>query len=608
MGVLPMGTVTFLFTDLERSTVLWEQQTGSMHRALARHDELMLAAIDAGGGLVIKRTGDGFHAVFGTAPSALAAAVGAQHALEGELWGTVSPLRARMGLHTGVAEQRGDDYYGRVLNEAARLMDAGHGGQILVSRTTWELVRDSLPEGCELIDLGEHRLRGVTCPMGVGQVAHPDLPRRFPPLRLTETRTQDLPVQLTSFVGRDVELEALEKMMLAEVRLLTLTGCGGCGKTRLGLELARRVSASSNRSACFVDLAPVSDARAVASTIAGALGLRDDGRRTLDQVVDHLADLETVLVLDNCEHLIAATADAAGALLTACATLTVIATSREALGVVGETPWRVPRLSVPEPGRHNPEELREFEAVRLFVDRASRANTAFTFSSDNAPDIAEVCARLDGIPLAIELAAARVRMLSVRQIRDGLSNRFQLLTGGARTAVPRQQTLRASVDWSVDLLGDGERRLLARLSVFAGGFTLGAARAVATGGSVGDDEVLDVLTGLVDRSLVQTDDDPWVMRYSLLETIREHAAEQLLIAGEVDAIRDRHAAFFLELAETAEPLLEGRDQIQWAAVLEQERANLRTSIHWAVARSGRRDRATTCSLPHLVLGDRLPSP
>ncbi len=373
--------------------------------------------------------------------------------------------------------------------------------------------------------------------------------------------------------------------MLAEVRLLTLTGSGGCGKTRLGLELARRFSVSAGRSACFVDLAPVSDARAVASTIAGALGLRDDGRRTLDQIVDHLADRETVLVLDNCEHLIAATADAVGVLLTACATLTVIATSREPLGVAGETPWRVPRLSVPERGRHNPEELREFEAVRLFVDRASKANTTFTFSAENAPDIAEVCARLDGIPLAIELAAARVRMLSVRQIREGLSDRFQLLTGGARTAMPRHQTLRASVDWSVDLLGDRERRLLARLSVFAGGFTLDAARGVATGGIVGEDDVLDLLTGLVDRSLVQTDDDPWVMRYHLLETIRDHAAEQLLTAGEVDAIRDRHAAFFLELAETTEPLLEGRDQLQWSAVLEQERANLRAAIHWSAARA-----------------------
>ena len=274
-----------------------------------------------------------------------------------------------MGLHTGVAEQRGDDYYGRVLNEAARLMDAGHGGQILVSRTTWELVRDALPEGCELIDLGEHRLRGVSRPMGVGQVAHPDLPRRFPPLRLPDAAGQDLPVQLSSFVGREAELESLEKL-LAEVRLLTLTGSGGCGKTRLGLELARRVSASTGQAACFVDLAPVSDARAVPSAMAGALGLRDDGRRTLDQIVDHLEDRETVLVVDNCEHVIAAAADAVGALLTACATVTVIATSREPLGVVGETPWRVPRLSVPEQGRRNPEELREFEAVRLFVDRA----------------------------------------------------------------------------------------------------------------------------------------------------------------------------------------------------------------------------------------------
>ena len=310
-----------------------------------------------------------FHAVFATAPAALAGAVGAQRALEGELWTTASPLRARMGLHTGVAEQRGDDYYGRVLNEAARLMDAGHGGQILVSRTTWELVRDALPEGCELIDLGEHRLRGVSRPMGVGQVVHRDLPRRFPPLRLPEVPGHDLPVQLSTFVGREAELDWLENV-LAEVRLLTLTGSGGCGKTRLGLELAGRVSASRDHGACFVDLAPVSDARAVPSAIAGALGLRDDGRRTLDQIADYLQDRDTVLVVDNCEHVIAAAADAVGALLMECATVIVVATSREPLGVAGETAWRVPGLSVPERGRRNPEELRGFEAVRLFVDRA----------------------------------------------------------------------------------------------------------------------------------------------------------------------------------------------------------------------------------------------
>ncbi len=540
-------------------------------------------AIGANGGHVIKRTGDGFHAVFATAPAALAAAVAAQHGLEGEPWGTVGPLRARMGLHTGVAEQRGDDYYGRVLNEAARLMDAGHGGQILVSRATWELVRDALPEGCEVIDLGEHRLRGVSRPMGVGQVAHRDFPRRFPPLRLSDGPGHDLPVQLTTFVGRVAELEVLGKV-LAEVRLLTLTGSGGCGKTRLGLELARRVSASRDQGACFVDLSPVSDARAVPSTIAGALGVRDDGRRTLDQIADHLQDRDSVLVVDNCEHVISAAAEAVEALLTRCASVTVIATSREPLGVAGEAPWRVPRLSVPERGRTNPEELREFEAVRLFVDRAVKANPGFTFSHENALDIAEVCARLDGIPLAIELAAAHVRMLSPVQIREGLSDRFHLLTGGARTAVPRHQTLRASVDWSVDLLGEDERRLLARLSVFVGGFTLDAALGVATGGSVRDDEVLDLLTGLVDRSLVQTDDDPSVVRYHLLETIREYAANQLLTAGEVDAVRDRHAAFFVALAETAEPHLEVRDQIHWTAVLEHERANLHAAIHWTAGR------------------------
>ena len=398
-------------------------------------------------------------------------------------------------------------------------------------------------------------------------------------MRLPEVRGYDLPVQLSTFVGREAELDWLEDV-LAEVRLLTLTGSGGCGKTRLGLELAGRVSASREHGACFVDLAPVSDARAVPSTIAGALGLRDDGRRTLDQIADYLQDRDTVLVVDNCEHVIAGAADAVGALLMECATVIVVATSREPLGVAGETAWRVPGLSVPERGRRNPEELRDFEAVQLFVDRAVKANPRFTFSAENASDVAEVCERLDGIPLAIELAAARVRMLSPRQIRAGLSDRFHLLTGGARTAVPRQQTLRASVDWSVDLLGEGERCLLARLSVFTGGFSLDAARGVATGGSVGDDQVLDLLSGLVDRSLVQTDDDPSVVRYRFLETIREYAAEQLAGRGDHEPLttRRRHRDYFLSLTEAAAPELHAFGALEWLDRLELEHDNIRSAL------------------------------
>jgi predicted ATPase/class 3 adenylate cyclase len=580
---LPTGTVTFLFTDLERSTQLWEEQPGAMQAALARHDELLVQAVEAHGGRVVKGTGDGLHAVFSTASEAVAAAVAAQRALALERWGSIGGLRARMGLHTGAAEQRGDDYFGPVLNRAARLMSAGHGGQILVSRATEGLVRDALPEGCELVNLGEYRLRDVPQSMGVAQVVHPDLPRVFPPLRSLDVPTRNLPVQLTTFVGREAELRSLEKV-LVEARLVTLTGSGGCGKTRLGLELARRVLESSDRGGWFVDLAPVSDRKAVPSTIASALGLRDDGRRVIDQLVDYLRDRDALLVVDNCEHLIAAAADAVEALLTRCPAVTVIATSREPLGVAGETTWRVPSLSVPERGHLNPEEVTEYEAVQLFVERARQANPAFTLTHQAAADIAEVCQHLDGIPLAIELAAARLRMMSPSQIRDGLADRFQLLTGGARTAIQRHQTLRASIDWSVDLLSPEERHLLARLSVFAGGFTLDAAQDVAAGSGIRATRILDLLTQLVDRSLVQPDEDLSVVRYHLLETIREYAAEQLVKAGEVDSIRDQHAAFFRSHAEAAEPHLEGHQQDAWADVLEQEWANLRGAIHWAATR------------------------
>jgi predicted ATPase len=402
-------------------------------------------------------------------------------------------------------------------------------------------------------------------------------------LRAPDASTYNLPVRLSSFVGREQELRTLEKMFL-DRRLLTLVGAGGAGKTRLAIELARRVVGSMDDGVWFIDLAPVSEAKAVPSMIVDVLGLRDDGRRPLDQTVDFLRDRRALLVFDNCEHLIAIAANAVRSLLSRCPAIAVIATSREPLGIEGETPWRVPSLSIPRRDDPSPEEARDSEAVQLFVERARQAQVDFALGSETLADIAEVCRRLDGIPLAIELAAARVRMMSVGQIREGLMQRFLLLTGGLRTASPRHQTLRASVDWSYDLLGAKERILLARLSVFAGRFTLDSARVVAAGGDVRDVEILDLLAGLVDRSLIQVAERGSLMRYYLLETIRDYAVEQLAKAGELETVRDRHAAFFRSLVETAEPHLEGREQDAWADLLEQERPDLRSAVRWAGVR------------------------
>lgn len=576
--MLPTGTVTFFFSDLEASTRLWEAHPESMRAALARHDALLREAVEAHGGAVVKKTGDGLHAAFASAVAAARAAVAVQQALQAEPWGDAGPLRARVALHTGEAELRDGDYYGPAVNRAARLMAAAHGGQILLSAATAALLHGK----AQLVDLGEHRLRDLAGAEHVFQLVSPGLRSDFPPIASLATHAHNLPVQLTSFVGRQREMAEVKRLLPA-ARLLTLTGPGGTGKTRLALQVAADLLGDFAGGAWLVELATLSDPSLVEQSVAAALGIHQQPGRPLDEVlVDYLRDKRLLLLLDNCEHLNDACARLADRLLRACPLLAIMVSSREALSIAGEVTFQVPSLQIPEPEEPlDAASLLEYEAIRLFVERAQAARPDFRLAGDNAPAVIQICRRLDGIPLAIELAAARIRVLPAGQIAARLNDRFRLLTGGSRTALPRQQTLQALVDWSWDLLPEPERVLLRRLSVFAGGWTLEAAEAVA-GSDATDREPLDVLEGLaqlVAKSLVVAGEEG---RYHFLETFRQYARDRLWEAGEGEALRDRHAGFFLALALEAEPHLTGRDMVSWLGRLDAERDNLRAALDWTL--------------------------
>jgi predicted ATPase/class 3 adenylate cyclase len=587
MASLPSGTVTFLFTDIEGSTTRWEHQPEAMRVALARHDMLVRAAIVEHHGHVVKTMGDAFHAAFSRAPDAVAAALDAQRRLQAEPWGVAGPVRVRMALHTGAAEERDGDYYGPTLNRAARLMSAGHGGQVLLSQATSELIRDGPPEGTSLRDLGEYRLKDLSRPEHVFQLISPDLPTEFPPLRSLDSLPNNLPRYLTSFVGREREIAEVGRL-LAATSLLTLVGTGGAGKTRLALQVAAGLLETYPDGVWLVELAALADPSLVQQAVASALGLREaTGRPPIAVLSDHLQHRQVLLVLDNCEHLVLACADLVDALLRACPELRVMATSREALGIAGETTWRVPSLLLPDP-RHTPtaDSLMAYAAVRLFIDRAVAASSGFAVTNENAPSIAQICQRLDGIPLAIELAAVRVKVLSAEQIAARLDDRFRLLTAGSRTALPRQQTLRALIDWSYDLLSEKERTLLGRLSVFAGGWDLDATEHVGTSDDLDAYDVLDLLAQLVDKSLVLADERAGAARYRLLETIRQYGAERLRAAGEEAVLRRRHRDWVLDLVIQQTARLGGAEQADALARLELEHDNIRSALDWCETEPG----------------------
>jgi class 3 adenylate cyclase len=484
---LPTGTVTFLLTDVEGSTKLWEDHPEEMRTALARHDGIASAIVAAHEGVVIKSRGEGdsLFTVFGRASDAVQAACALQQAFYSEAWPEETPIRVRMALHTGEADLRDGDYYGTTVNRCARLRAIGHGGQILLSQATESLVRDSLPEGATLRDAGAYVLKDLRrSAEQVFQLIHAGLPAVLSPLR--SLQPNNLPQQLTSFIGREKEIGEIRELM-GKTRLLTVTGAGGSGKTRLALEAAADLLLGEGDGAWLVELAPLSDPALTPQSVASTLGVREEpGRPVTETLVDHLRSKRVLILLDNCEHLLTACASLAETLLRNCPHVRILATSREGLGITGETTYRIPSLSVPDTkDAAKADSLARFEAVQLFMDRAQAAQPGFTLNDTNAPAVAQICVRLDGIPLAIELAAARVKAMSVDQIAARLDDRFRLLTGGSRTALPRQQTLRAMIDWSYDLLTEKEQVLLRRLSVFAGGWTLEAAEKVCADPPVG---------------------------------------------------------------------------------------------------------------------------
>lgn len=575
----PAAVTTFLFTDIEGSTRLWEQEPERMRAALSRHDLIARSAIEAHRGVLVKTTGDGVHAAFVNPFDALAASLQLQLGLAHIAGDTGIALKVRCGLHTGHGERRDNDFFGPAVNRAARIMSAAHGGQVLLSQAMAGQLRERVPAGVTLRDLGSVRLRDLASPERVFQVVHPQLRQEFPALRSLEATPNNLPQQVSSFVGRERELAEC-RQLLGRTRLLTLLGTGGLGKTRLSLQLAADLLDDFPDGVWFVELAPVVDVRLVPQAVASALGVKEDGGRPIiDALVRHVRERRLMLVLDNCEHLVRVCAELAKALLESGAQLKLLASSREPLQIAGEATYSVPALAAP--GRSVPvtaDALASYEAVRLFAERARAVQPAFRVTDQNASAIAEICRHLDGIPLALELAAARVRALSAENIAARIGDRFRLLSGGDRTALPRQQSLRALIDWSHDLLTAHERVLLRRLSIFAGGWTLDAAEGVCSGGEVQGEQVLDLLLRLVDKSLVVLEASG--ERYRMLETVRQYARDRLEDAREKKALRARHLAHYLAFAEKARPLLAGPEQGVWLARFDLERENFLAVHRW----------------------------
>jgi predicted ATPase/class 3 adenylate cyclase len=585
---LPTGTIIFLFTDIEGSTQLYEADPEKMADILARHHAILNQAIQSQDGHVFQIVGDAFCAAFNTAQDGLSAALAAQRELLAEHWPEGQTVRVRMGLHAGKADLDQENLIGGrytgygTLARTQRIMTAGHGGQILLSAVMSELLREELPAGVSLRDLGFHSLKGLAQPEHIFQVSSEELPDRFPPLATTGRIPTNLPARLTSFIGREKEIAEV-KGLLETARLVTLTGSGGVGKTRLGIQVAGDLLESFLDGVWLCELASINDPVQVPQAAARAIGLRAvNDKQVQYALAEYLSKKTCLIVLDNCEHLIDTCAKLSEALLQFAPKIRILASSREALGVPGERAYMVPPLSFPNAKTPTVSMLVAAEAARLFIERASTALPGFSVTESNAPAILQICRQLDGIPLAIELAAARVSVLQVEQIAARLSDAFRLLTGGSRTALPRQQTLLASISWSYELLSEAEQVLLQRLSVFAGGWTLEAAEEVCGHNPVVGEDVLDLLTLLVNKSLVVAERAQGAeTRYHFLETIRQFAHGRLLESGGGAAVREKHLAYYRALAESGEPELFGRGQLEWIARLEMEMDNFRAALDWA---------------------------
>jgi predicted ATPase/class 3 adenylate cyclase/Tfp pilus assembly protein PilF len=578
---LPSGTLTFGLTDIESSTRLWEEQPSAMEVAVPRHLELIATAVERHGGFLVRERGEGdsTFSVFTDATSALQAALDAQCALHAEPWPTEVGLRVRFALHTGEARYADGEYSAPEINRCARIRSLASGGQTLISERTWDLVREALPPGSTLKDLGTHRLRDLSRPERIAQLCHVELPDTFPALRSLDMVPHNLPIELTSFIGREAELNRLRKLVQTS-RMVTITGAGGLGKTRLALQLGAELIESYADGVWFADLAPVTDGRLVAGAACAALSLRDEpGRTALETLSSHLAGKQTLMIVDNCEHVVADAVELTGAILRGCPDVSIVATSRSTLNVTGAATWSLPPMQLPA-GGEPAEDLASYEAVRLFCERAALRNPDFALSHDNARHVLEICRRLEGIPLAVELAAAHANVLSPAEIARRLEDRFGLLTGGPDDD-PRHSALHSTLDWSYGLLDSAERLLLGRLAVFVGGFSLEAVESVCSGGGLGSEKVLDVLRGLVDSSLVLPVEAHDETRFGMLETVREYAMEQRAASHDDHPTEARHLAWVSEVAEWARR----RGSADEAIVLnklEREYDNIRAALSRSV--------------------------
>jgi predicted ATPase/class 3 adenylate cyclase len=583
----PTGTVTFLFSDIEGSTSRWDADREAMGAALQRHDAVVGAALRARGAYVFKQMGDSFCAAFPAAHDAVAAAISAQRALAEENFSDVGGLHVRIALHTGTSEERDGDYFGPTVNRVARLLAVAHGDQVILSGATAELAQGELPPGSGLRDLGLHRLKDLSQPERIYQLRGPGLRDEFPPLRSVDELPNNLPRQLTTFVGRDDVMSEVGDLLESHP-LVTLVGTGGAGKTRCAVQLAAELLDGQKDGVWIADLASVSDPTVVPNVVAQALGITEQPNRAIfESLLAYLKRKRLLLILDNCEHVIEQARHVAAAVLRECPDVRILATSREPLNIAGEASYRMPSLAVPSDASALVAQGAErYGAVQLFVDRALLSDRRFSFTAENAPHVAEICRRLDGIPLAIELAAARIKVLSPQQLAQRLDERFRVLTGGDRSALPRQQTMRALIDWSYDLLAEEERRLFRQTSIFAGGFTLESAAAVCADDDVDEFGVLDLLSSLVDKSLVQAEPTERGTRYRLLESTRQYAADKAAEAGERAPLARAHARAFLALAQRLDALWDTTPDRAWLAEIEPEMENFRAAIVWSLGSRG----------------------
>jgi predicted ATPase/class 3 adenylate cyclase len=577
----PTGTVTFLFTDVEGSTRLLHELGEQYSNTLDAHSTIIAFRVGEAGGLVVNTEGDAFFCVFSNAGDAVTAAVRMQRDLVDYVWPTNGEFRVRMGIHTGEGTLGARDYVGVDVNRAARISAAGHGRQILVSAETFALVGRKLSGGVSMRDLGEHQLKDLPQAEHLFQIVIPGLDDDFPALKSESSRSHNLPATLNTFVGRSQELLTISER-LGDSRLITLVGLGGTGKTRLAIEVGARELDRFPDGVWIAQFAAVSDSGGVEHSLAAALRLRErPGTVLVDMISDHLAEKSVLIIFDNCEHLLGACAQLAGRLLGTCPNVRILATSRQALGVSGEVVHQVPGLSVPSMARPN-EDFMASEAVELFVDRARERKEDFSLTIGTSVAVAQICRRLDGIPLAIELAAARVNVLGVAQIADRLDDRFRLLTGGKDVDLPHHRTLELAMDWSYDLLGADEATLFRWLSVFAGGCSLEAVESVCSIDALPESAVLDLMQSLIEKSLVVVDDHQGSVRYRMLETIRVYAGEKLAGFGEREAASHNHGGYYLRLVEEAEPVLQGSgDSASQAEVLDRlelDHGNFRTAM------------------------------